>query len=301
MTDTTNPGTPEDAQHNADAPQGAENGSPNATPPENQQFYQQAVALCTRAADAGALQEALLWAQQAERIGSVLQPDAAMPEVTRAYARIMLEACLISQERALTSGNILVQHGELAEIISITSERLGTTLERAEPQPRMLALMAQGFAKQHSMRLRTNLKERYYPRYHDSKPADLDHMLETLSNIERCATELCGPQHPTLPFDRKLAIAQTAVSNARFSLTRFFSSQLSDWAMAEFFCRRAFSLLTTRSIESSDEQVAASGNAELDTALNELPGAYAALKRRSYRDSSQRLGNVEQRLSRAHR
>ena len=275
-----------------------ENGSGSHSDGEggNPQFYNQAIALCTRALDAGALREALMWAQQAELIGAALNnKQGDMPEVSTLYAKIMLDACLRTQESVLTCGNFLPKHNELADLISVTSNKLADRLERVSGEPRMLALLAQGYAKQHGMRL-GQTSQRETGMGLALKVQELDKMLENLSNIERCATLLSGPNPPTLPFDRKLVIAKIAVSNARFSLTRLFSKQLSNWFRAEFFCRQAYKLLTERSIT---ETAATSGNSELDEALKDLPTAYRSLQNRSYRDSARHLEQAGAHLERA--
>ena len=236
-----------------------------------------------------------MWAQQAELIGAALNKKSDLQEVSTLYARIMLDACLRTQESVLICGNFLPKHNELADLISVTSNKLADRLERVSGEPRMLALLAQGYAKQHGMRLgQTSQQESGLAPAMKAK--ELDKMLENLSNIERCATILSGPNPPTLPFDRKLVIAQTAVSNARFSLTKLFSKQLSNWCMAEFFCRQAYKLLTTRSIT---ETAATSGNSELDEALKDLPTAYRSLQNRSYRDSARHLEQAGAHLERA--
>jgi hypothetical protein len=87
-------------------------------------------------------------------------------------------------------------------------------------------------------------------------------------------------------------LAETAVSNARYSLSRMFSSFLSDWSKAEFYCKRAYLLLTTQPIN-EEKQPKSSGNAAVDKAVSALPSAYAALRRRSYKDSAAALKAVE--------
>ncbi len=289
MTDTT------PNEHNQ-ANEGAEQNQPPTERRENgsdARFYRQAMSLCQRALDAGALQEAMLWAQQAELMGSATDPQRPMPEVAEAYSRIMLDACLLSQELALTTGNVLPQHKELSELIDKASDRLSTRLHTSTNNDKMVALMAQGFARKHTMHLK---QPRVMEITNRNKPGDLDELLETLSNIERCATELCANQDPQQTKERKIVIAKTAVSNARYSLSRLFSKHLSDWTMAELFCRRAFMLLAKRPITDGFQP---SGNAELDGALTSLPEACDALRRRSYQESAEHLKTISERLERA--
>lgn len=251
------------------------------------EYYEQALALSARASEAGSLAEALMWAEQAELIGHTVENRAAMREVTQTYARIMLSSCLKSQELALTTGNVLKQHGELAEIIKATSEHLATAVEPQQAQPRAVALMAQGFSRKYKLKLDEKLAKSQHAVV--SKADDLDSLLANLAEIERCATILCGPNPPALSVDRKVAIAKTAISNARFSLVKVFSKQLSDWNMAQFFCKHAYKLLTQNQIESLPQQ---SGNEEIDDAVKDLPAAYDALKRKSYKESAEHLDSV---------
>jgi len=279
---------------------GAESASAQAnTGTADSHYYEQAIAHCNHALAAGSLSGAMLWARQAELLGAILEQNhAGMPEVTAAYAQIMLAACLRSQELALTTGNILDEHGKLGELISTASDRLNTRLGSVtEKQPRMVALMAQGFVHEHQYHLAQLLTANGS---HYSQPSDLDQMLDRLAKIEQCAETLCACDQPFRPLDRKLTLAGTAVSNARYSITRFFTRFLSDWGKAEFYCKQAFMLLAAQSITDSSP-LKPSGNQDLDQALSGFPAAYKALQQRHYGDSQAALKAVSEALNRATR
>jgi hypothetical protein len=254
--------------------------------------------MCNRAITAGALNEALLWAHQAEQIGAVLETThGAMPEVTNAYAHVMLQACLRSQEMVIISGNISPQHKELADILQQAVDSLAERSPKDATEQRVVALVAQGFVSGHRLNLGQFFGGSQTYRY--SSSADVESMLDSLASIQQCAEKLCDDGEPKgQPFSRKVVLAETAVSNARYSLSRLFSSVLSDWSKAEFFCRRAYLLLTMQAIGDA-KPAKPSGNADLDRAVGALPQAYAALRRRSYKDSTTTLKAVEDGLKRA--
>jgi hypothetical protein len=278
-------------------------------------FYELALGLSSRALEAGALPEALMWAQQAELIAAEVTQHPDQSQITEAYAHIMLESCLRSQELALNTGNLLPEHGELADIISITSEHLANQAQRAGSPPRAAALVAQGYARMHRLRF-TPSKLASEPivvptgsigpgpviRPHDKrlygaeKAEDLEKMLQNLAEIERCAVILCGPNPPTIPFERKLTTAKAALSNARHSLVRLFSSTFSDWPMAKFFCKNAYTLLTAKPISEAPGTL---NNPELDCAVKQLPDAYKALESHNYKESARHLDSALDRLEQA--
>jgi hypothetical protein len=218
--------------------------------------------------------------------GTIVQINA----ITQTYARIMHAACLRSQELALTTGTLLPEHEELADIINTTSDRLASRTTAVGTQPRAVALMAQGFTTTY----KANLLNRLAKPNHAKKAANLEALLATLSEIERCAVVLSGPNPPSLPLDRKISMAKTAVSNARYSLSLLFSKQLSDWAMAQFYCKHAYSLLTSRQIPDADKHALPSRPD--DGAPKDLPAAYDALKRRNYKESNEHLNAVLKQL-----
>jgi hypothetical protein len=260
-------------------------------------FYKQALSMCHRFIEAGLLHEAISWAQQADEISSLLESEPSPEDVENAYARIMLQACLRSQERALITGNILPEHEQLASVLNTASERLSARLKATKrTEPRVVALVAHRYVSRHKERLADFFSDTQIHRY--SSSADLDTMLESLSHIQQCAEQLCSDEKAGVqPFDRKLLLAETVVSNARYSLSRLFSSKLSDWSKAEFFCKRAYLLLTTQSI--NNPSTTSLGNAELDRAVSVLPTAYEALQRRHYKDSNKALLEAETGLKRA--
>lgn len=301
MTDQT--GKNDQTETNSSGPASTEN--PQATPTDGasvptaenhstgSQFYKQAIFMCNRAITVGLLNDAIQWAHQAEQIGALLETNNGhMPEIEAAYARIMLQACLRSQEKALITGNILPEHRQLADILQQATERLSARLLTSkETEPKVVALVAQGFVTRHQTKLGEFFGGTQSYRYSSSD--DLDAMLESLASIQQCAERLCDDaQAQGQPFERKVHLAETAVSNARYSLSRLFSSFLSDWSKAEFFCKRAYLLLTTQPIN-EPQQPKPSGNAEVDRAVSALPSAYQALRRRSYKDSTAALKVVE--------
>lgn len=262
-------------------------------------YYEQAIANCNTAITAGNLSLAMVWARQAELLGAVLEPTHEnMPEATNAYARIMLLACLCSQELALTTGNVLPKHIELSELLSTASDRLIVRLGSAsEKQPRMVALMAQGYIQEHQFQL-AGIRQVSGVRLASAE--DLGQMLDRLAQLEDCAEKLCASDEPFRPLDRKLTIAATAVSNAQYSLARFFTQTLSDWAKAEFYLTRAFTLLATQSI-TDPVPYKSTGNPALDRALGGFPAALKALRQRSYKNSQAALTAVGDAIALARR
>jgi hypothetical protein len=264
-------------------------------------FYEQAVANCNTALAAGNLSLAMLWARQAELLGAVLeQTHSNMPEVANAYARIMLAACLRSQDLALTTGNVLPEHTKLGELLSTASDRLNIRLSSVtDKQPRLVALMAHGYVQEHQFQL---AGIRSVSGVHLAEAGDLDELLDRLAKIEDCAEKLCdGSNESFRPLTSKLTIAETAVSNARYSIgPRLFGRLLTDWAKAEFFLKRAFLLLAAQSITDTTP-LKPTGNSDLDRALGEFPQALSALERRDRKDSLSALTTVGNAIARADR
>ncbi|MGH9549610.1 MAG: hypothetical protein ACRD3W_09550, partial [Terriglobales bacterium] len=192
-------------------------------------FYRQAIAMCNRSLSSGALQEAILWARQAEEIGAVLEGREELPEVVQAYANIALASCLRAQELALTSGNILREHDQLNKLISTATDHLAARLPH---KSRPNALLAQGHVREIQVRLDGILDHKETFRY--TRPEELEDLLESLAQVEDYVQGIASSNEDPSPFrDRKLIIAGTAVSNARFSLSRLFTNFLSDWGKAE--------------------------------------------------------------------
>lgn len=256
-------------------------------------LYQLALSMCRKSLQAGALPEALSWARQAEQIGLLSDIKTQMPDVTRAYINLILESCTQAQELLLTGGNVTHKQALLSDITEKAADHLVLRLQAEDHTvPLKVALIVQGYARQ----LRSRITE-HLAREQPTTPAqELESTLDCLSTITQYADKLSSlPEEAYHPLDKRLVVAATAVSNARSLLGRLFSS---DWVKAEIFCRRAYLLLTRRSITEGANHPA-SGDAYLDNALRTFPAAHQALLRHDYRQSNAYLRSVEESLQKS--
>ncbi len=159
-------------------------------------------------------------------------------------------ACLITActnkgiTLALHTGNVLKQHRDLAEIISRCAASL-TEQYRDDQAKHAMATVIVGYSSQLTNRLNRVMAMDHYV----TTAEKLDGVLDNLFDILKLLVKLDSNSEEALPGIRdRLALANTAASNADCSLTWFFSSKLSDWDKAELYspaCRAGGSSTTT--------------------------------------------------------
>ncbi len=225
---------------------------------------------------AGDLGLALLWAVQS----SELAGDEDRAAVNSALATVIVECSALVRSSALRCGNILKQHRGLVTAASSAADHL-VTVNRKNQNESALAtsMLIQGYAQQLKDGIVAFLdrEELYTP------ASELDRAFDCINSLLKTCDTLVEDEDRKLR-KSELEIAVTAVSNAKYSLTSFFPKTLSDWEKAEWYCRRAAEIFA-QSQQPAHAQ-----------AISDLEAACVAIKAKSYKTSSRRIGEALSKL-----
>lgn len=270
----------------------AENANSAAEPRKEPapQMFMLAMSKFSQAFDAGDFAECVNWLKQADSL-TAGHPDAVNAH-REAYARVITSCATKGITLALHSGNILKQHRDLADIIAICAATL--TAKYPDDQAKQaMATVIGGYTSQLSNRLNRVMAVEHYV----TSAEKLDGVLDNLFDIMSYSVKLDSLSEEALPgICDRLALANTAASNADCSLTWFFSSKLSDWDKAELYCRRAAQWLK-HNTESPGKVDPHFDECDPSPVVAALEQAAEALKLRHYKRSKKSLKAAEAALA----
>ncbi len=226
---------------------------------------------------AGDLGLALLWAVQSSELAG--EQDRAA--VNSALSTVIVECSALIRSSALRCGNLLKQHRGLATAAASAADQLVAINRRNQNEDALAAsMLIQGYAQQ----LRDGIvafldrEELYTP------ASELDRVFDCTNSLLKTCDTLVEDEDRKLR-KSELEVAVTAVSNASYSLTSFFPKTLSDWEKADWYCRRA-------------AEIFAQSQQPVHTqAISDLEAACVALKAKSYKTSSRRIGEALKKLN----
>lgn len=254
------------------------------------QMFMLAMSKFSQAFDAGDFAECLNWLKQADSL-TAGHADAVTAH-REAYARLITACTTKGITLALHTGNVLKQHRDLAEIISRCAASL-TEKYQGDQAKQAMATVIVGYASQFTNRLNRVMAMEHYV----TSAEKLDGVMDNMFDILSFSVKLDSNSEEALPgICDRLALANTADSNADCSLSWFFSSKLSDWDKAELFCRRAAQWLkhNNESPGKVDPHFDECDAAQVVAALEQ---AAEALKLRQYKRSKKLLLAAEAALA----
>lgn len=270
---------------------GAGNGSfADARKEPAPQMFMLAMGKFSQAFDAGDFAECVNWLKQADSLTGG-NPDAVNAH-REAYARLITACATRSITHALRTGNVLKEHRALAEVISHSAATL-TEKYPDNQEKKAMATVIVGYCSQ-----LTNRLDRVMARDHYVTTAEkLDGVLDNLFDILNFSVKLDSNSEEALPgMCDRLAIANTAASNADCSLTWFFSSKLSDWDKAELYCRRAAQWLKHNN-DAPGKVDPHFDECDPTPVIQALETAAEALKLRQYKRSKKLLETAEKAMA----
>lgn len=254
------------------------------------QMYTLAMSKFSQAFDAGDFAECLNWLKQADSL-TAGHADAVSAH-REAYARLITACTNKGITLALHTGNVLKQHRDLAEIISRCAASL-TEQYRDDQAKHAMATVIVGYSSQLTNRLNRVMAMDHYV----TTAEKLDGVLDNLFDILSFSVKLDSNSEEALPgICDRLALANTAASNADCSLTWFFSSKLSDWDKAELYCRRAAQWLK-HNTDAPGKVDPHFDECDAGQVVNALEQAAEALKLRQYKRSKKLLLAAEAALA----
>lgn len=247
--------------------------------PHNEQapkLFDEAMNNVHRYVSSGDLGLALLWAVQSSELAGEQEAAA----VNSVLATVIVECSALIRTSALRCGNILKSHRGLSKAAADSADHL-VTINRRNKNEAALAtsMLIQGYAQQLNNGIGAFLdkNELYTP------ASELDSIFDCTNSLLKACDALVEDEDRKLR-KSELEVAKTAVSNAKYSLTSFFPKTLSDWEKAEWYCRRA------------GEIFASTHEATYTDAIADLDAARDALKVKSYKTSSRRIGDALKKL-----
>ncbi|HNB25278.1 MAG TPA: hypothetical protein PKZ32_22845 [Candidatus Melainabacteria bacterium] len=254
------------------------------------QMFVLAMSKFSQAFEASDFAECVNWLKQAESL-TAGHPDAVSAH-REAFARVITACAAQGINRALYTGNVLKQHRDLADIIAICAAKL-TEKYPDDQAKQAMATVIVGYSSQLSNRLNRVMAVEHYV----TSAEKLDGVLDNLFDILSFSVKLDSLSEDALPgICDRLALANTAASNADCSLTWFFSSKLSDWDKAELYCRRAAQWLK-HNAESPGKVDPNFDECDASPVVAALEQAAEALKLRHYKRSKKMLKAAEEALA----
>lgn len=254
------------------------------------QMFVLAMSKFSQAFDAGDFAECVNWLKQADSL-TAGHPDAVTAH-REACARVITACAAKGITLALHSGNVLKQHRDLADIIATCAASLTEKYPDNQGKQAMATVIV-GYTSQLSNRLNRVMAVEHYV----TSAEKLDGVLDNLFDIMSFSVKLDSLSEEALPgMCDRLALANTAASNADCSLMWFFSKRFSDWDKAELYCRRAAQWLK-HNADSPGKVDPHFDECDASQVVTALERAADALKRRQYKQSKQLLKAAEAALA----
>lgn len=256
------------------------------TAPAHSLSYQFCLARADEAFARNDTDNGLVWLRQAEFIAGVLGQPERMPEVTERYGQMIARLCREAATLAVRCGNLTRTHRELSAQIETAAERLQARLQAGGvAEQSAAAAVITGFAR--------NVREEV------THPAAAG-LITDSARLARVVDGLDAMIDSLSPLGIKIevphgkpaelsALAQTAVENARLSISIF--SFLSDWDRCVFWCEKARQALSRR------QAAAGTADPRVGALDKTLAQAQAELKARKFRASARLLDQARQEIA----
>lgn len=229
----------------------------------------------------GDITSAIILARQAELVGLMIIRQRRLPEVSSAYARLMVSICLAARRLAVHSGNITQSHLSMVQNLDTLAGRLKLRLESEDKDQVGRAAIVEGLAVAEAATITNFLKAKSL--YTPAKMLErtVAALTEILIHVRHLNLSVVAPFGTSTEL---LSLAGTAIANARHYLCWLWPSRLSDWDKANFMCHQAATLLSQHStLEGTDVSNIA---AALDQIYPLLKVSQKAIELRNYKQAS---------------